>query len=126
MFLFKIILLFSLSIFTFASEEIKKTGFFTNEDCLKKGHFKDCSLDSFSCGYEGCFKDFEPTYHTEDNFVLYVHKDRKYYKIDARAIKRSKLDKIISKNNITIEGDYNSSTNIIIIKNLLLLGHDNK
>ena len=86
MFLFKIILLFSLSIFTFASEEIKKTGFFTNEDCLKKGHFKDCSLDSFSCGYEGCFKDFEPTYHTEDNFVLYVHKDRKYYKLDTRAI----------------------------------------
>ena len=102
----------------FSLEKIEKTGFFSNEECIKKGHFYDCSLDSFVCGYEGCFRDYEPAYKTGDNFVLYVHKDRKYYKIDISNIKRYKLDKFISKNSVTISGDYNVSSNTIILSNI--------
>jgi len=100
-----------------AKDDFKKTGFFTNADCAKKGNFKDCSLDSYSCGYEGCFKDYEPTELVNNNFILYVHDEGKYYEVNASDIRRSSLDYIINKNNITLFGEYNSTTNTITLHN---------
>jgi len=100
-----------------AEDNFKKTGFFTNSDCSKKGNFKNCSLDSYSCGYEGCFKDYEPTKRADDNFILYVHNEGKYYEVNASMLRRSSLDKIINKSNITLFGEYNSTTNTIALHN---------
>ena len=117
----KIALLISMLLFigTLANAEdgFEKTGFFTNTDCAKKGNFKGCSLDSYTCGYEGCFKEYEPTKRVNDDFMLYVHDEGKYYEVNASAIRRSLLDKIINKNRITLIGEYNSKTNTIILHN---------
>jgi len=115
----KVALLISILLFTGtlsnAKDDFKKTGFFTNSDCAKKTNFKDCSLDSYSCGYEGCFKEYEPTKRVNENFILYVHNEGKYYEVNTSAIRRSLLDKIINKNEITLYGEYNVTNNIIIL-----------
>ena len=108
-----ILILISLSTFTNAKELFSKTGFFTNSDCAQKGNFKDCYLESYSCGYENCFKDYEPSKRINENFVLYVHDEGKYYDVNATNLKRSSLDRIVNKSSITLFGEYNSSTNII-------------
>jgi len=108
-----IFILISLSASANAKELFSKTGFFTNSDCAQKGNFKDCYLESYSCGYEDCFKDYEPVNRVNENFVLYVHNEGKYYEVNASVIRRSLLDRVINKNSITLTGDYNSSTNTI-------------
>jgi len=113
-----ILILTSLNTFINAEEPFEKIGFFTNADCAKKGNFRDCYLESYSCGYEGCFKETLPTDLVEDNFVLFVHDEGKNYSVDVNLINRSEIDKVISKNNIKLIGEYNSSTNTIFVKKL--------
>jgi len=110
-----ILILISLSTFTNAEELFSKTGFFTNSDCAQKGSFTDCYLESYSCGYEDCFKDYEPSKRVNESFVLYVHNEGKYYDVNATNLKRSSLDRIINKNMITLFGEYNSSANTIML-----------
>jgi len=110
---FLILILISLNTSTNAKELFSKTGFFTNSDCAQKGNFKDCYLESYSCGYENCFKDYEPTRRANENFILYVHNEGKYYRVNTDEVRRSSLDEIINKNSITLIGDYNISTNTI-------------
>ena len=98
------------------ASEFKKTGFLTTKSCADKGVFTDCSLDSYSCGYEGCFKTNEPGVNKKVDLVLFVHDDGKYYNVDAQSFSRAELDEGVSKNEVTIIGEYDKHKNMIVVQ----------
>jgi hypothetical protein len=106
----------SLAMTSVVAKGFEKKGFLTTKACAKVGAFKDCSLDSFSCGYEGCFLDTEVGVETKTELVLFVHDDGKYYNIDASSFHRSELDEGSSRNEVTIVGEYNKNSNTIIVQ----------
>jgi len=94
----------------------QKVGFLTTKDCAEKGTFTSCNLESFVCGTEGCFKETEAGVITTDEMVLFVHDEGKYYKIDPSNMPRSQFDAGVSRNLVTIGGEYDSVGNTIIAK----------
>lgn len=97
------------------ASEFSKTGFLTTKGCAEKGIFTDCSLDAYSCGTEGCFKTTEAGVVTGAELVLFVHNDGKYYNVDSSTIHRSELDEGVSRNEVTIIGEYDKRKNTIVI-----------
>ena len=111
--------LFALTL-TMASASVKgfeKKGFLTTKDCALKGTFKDCSLDAFNCGSEGCSLNNHVIVGSEgkDTLVLFVHDDGKFYNVDASSFHRSELDEGVSRNEVTISGEYNKRSNTIVV-----------
>ncbi len=94
----------------------EKKGFLTTKACADQGIFKDCSLDSFVCGTEGCFAKTEPGVTKKVQLVLFVHDDGKYYNVDASKFHMSELDEGVSKNEVTIAGEYNKRRNTIVVQ----------
>ena len=110
------ILALSLAAAGVSAKGFEKKGFLTTKGCAEKGAFADCSLDSFSCGYEGCSENTPVAVEKNVKFVLFVHDEGKYYNVDASKFHMSELDEGISKNEVTISGEYNKNTNSIIVK----------
>jgi len=68
--------------------EIEKKGVLATEECIKKGMFKDCKLDT-----------------TETSpLALYVHSEGAMYKIVPNGVALRDLDGGIGKNNVTVIG----------------------
>jgi len=105
-----VILLLSVLLF---SSEFNKIGFLTTLGCIKEGSFRDCPLETYSCGYKGCFLENDVGDNISDNLVLYVHKEGIYYTIDSSPIKTSIVDKLINSNNIRLIGEYDEVTNMV-------------
>lgn len=99
---------------TTALAETKK-GFLTTKACAEKGHFTDCSLDAYVCGSEGCFDKTEPGVTRKVEFVLFVHNDGTFYNVDTSKFHMSHLDEGVSKNEVTITGEYNKRTKTIVV-----------
>ena len=97
------------------ASEFEKNGFLTTKACAEKGIFVDCSLDAYSCGTEGCFETNEPGVNKPDSLVLFVHDDGKYYNIDAKSFSRAELDEGISKNAVTVTGEFDKRSNTIVV-----------
>ena len=110
------ILALSLTVVSVSAKGFEKKGFLTTKDCAKKGAFADCSLDSTACGTEGCSENTDVMVFKKDTLVLFVHDDGKYYNVDASKFHRSELDEGMSRNEVTIAGEYNKRSNTIIVR----------
>lgn len=96
------------------SEGIKKEGFLTTKWCAERGYFKDCRLESHVCGEGGCFKNWDFGDPVKEELVLFVHDEGKYYNIKlSDKIARYELDEAVSRNKVTVSGDYDEATNTI-------------
>ncbi|KIM11140.1 MAG: hypothetical protein KU37_05680 [Sulfuricurvum sp. PC08-66] len=98
-----------------SASEFEKKGFLTTKACAEKGIFADCSLDAFVCGTEGCFRKAEPGVITKEELVLFVHSEGKIYNLDASKFSRAHLDEGVSRNEVTIIGEFDKSTNTIVV-----------
>jgi len=95
-------------------ELFEKVGFLTTEDCALKGTFTSCYTESYVCGFEGCYKENEPGEVRPVQFVLFVHDDGKYYKVQLTdKLKQYQLDAGLGRNEVTIIGKYDEKENII-------------
>jgi len=95
-------------------EEFEKEGFLTTKACAEAGEFKDCYLENYACGSNGCFETTEAGVFKNTPLVLYSHNDGVIYTLDTSAIKPSELDEGVSRNLVTIIGEFDASTNTII------------
>jgi hypothetical protein len=68
--------------------EVEKKGFLATEECIKKGQFKDCKLDTT----------------VNSPFALYVHSEGIMYKLEPSSVSLHELDEGIGKNNVTVIG----------------------
>lgn len=68
--------------------EVEKKGFLATEECIKKGEFKDCRLDTT----------------LTSPLALYVHSEGTMYRLDPGSVHLRELDEGIGKNNVTIIG----------------------
>lgn len=108
------LLLSALAFAALANEgEFEKEGFLTTEKCAAAGEFKDCYLENFSCGSDGCFETTEPGVHTGAKLVLYSHDDGMTYNLDTSKIPASELDEGVSRNLVTFIGTFDKKTNTI-------------
>ena len=115
----KILIALSLLLVAANANGFEKKGFLTTKDCAQKGAFADCSLDSFVCGKEGCStsdKKMEPAKITKTDFVLFVHDDGKYYNVDVSKFHMSEMDEGVSRNEVTIIGEYDKRSNTIVVQ----------
>lgn len=92
----------------------EKDGFLTTEKCAEAGEFKDCYLENFACGSDGCFETTEAGVNKNTPLVLFSHKDGMIYKLDTSAVHASELDEGVSRNAVTIIGEYDASSNTIV------------
>ena len=95
----------------------EKQGFLGAKSCVEKGIFADCALESYDCGTEGCFRKKEVgTKATKVELVLFVHDDGKYYKLDTSKVHMSEMDEGLSRNMVTISGEYDKRANTIVVR----------
>jgi hypothetical protein len=95
-------------------ELFEKVGFLTTEDCALKGSFTSCYAESYVCGFEGCFTETEAGVIKPVQFVVFVHDDGKYYKIElTNKVKQYELDQGLGMNEVTIIGKYDEEENVI-------------
>lgn len=95
-------------------EPMEKMGFLTTENCAKAGEFRDCYLENYACGSNGCYQESEPGVQTKVNFVIFSHADGMTYNLDLSKIRMQDLDKVINVNDGSVVGEYNEATNTII------------
>lgn len=95
---------------------MEKMGFLTIDTCAAAGAFKDCYLENYVCGNDGCFQEFEPGVFGKVQLVLYSHVDGIAYKLDTADLEQSQLDKGINRNEVSIVGEYDASTNTLYAK----------
>lgn len=93
----------------------EKAGFLTTEKCAEAGEFKDCYLENFACGSDGCFETTEAGVNKNSPLVLFSHKDGVIYKLDTSAVHASEFDEGVSRDGVTIIGEYDASSNTIIV-----------
>ena len=98
----KLLLVFLLAVSSLlASPSTVKKGFLTTKTCAEQGTFVDCNLES---------------YNTND-LVLFVHEEGKYYKVKAKEAKVvARLDKALSRNNITLHTSNSSNDTLQVNK----------
>ncbi|WP_200762891.1 hypothetical protein [Nitrosophilus alvini] len=95
-------------------EEAKKKGFLATKWCVENGYFADCRLESYLCGYGGCFKEWLPGNPEVDDLVLFVHDEGRYYRLDlANVPKYELLEKAANRNEVTIMGEIDEEAGVI-------------
>lgn len=95
---------------------MEKMGFLTVDTCADAGAFKDCYLENYVCGNDGCFQEFEPGVFGKVGLVLYSHVDGISYKLDVTDLDMSLIDTGINRNDVSIVGEYDASTNTLYAK----------
>jgi hypothetical protein len=97
----------------FAEADFEKEGFLTTEGCAKEGAFKDCYMENYACGSDGCYKNIEPGEDKKTPLVLFSHDDGIIYKLDIANVDRAEFDEGVSRNAVSIVGELDASTNTI-------------
>jgi len=94
----------------------EKQGFLTTKWCAEQGLFADCRLESVVCGEGGCFQNWEFDDKMKTELVVYVLDDLQYYEIKpTEHINMAELiEEGISRNLVTIKGNYDAKTNTIV------------
>ena len=101
----------------FASEgSFEKEGFLTTQGCAEAGAFTDCYLENYICGSDGCYKTTEAGVDKQTPLVLFSHDDGIIYKLDTSALKRFEYDAGVNRNAVTIVGEYDASSNTIVVQ----------
>lgn len=98
----------------FAADEFEKEGFLTTEACAKAGAFRDCYMENYACGSDGCYKKINPGEDKKVPLVLFSHDDGIIYKLDISHLPRAEFDEGVSRNAVTIIGELDKSTNTIV------------
>ncbi len=93
----------------------EKEGFLTTQACAEQGTFKDCYMENFVCGGDGCFQTTEAGVDKKTPLVLYSHDDGIIYKLDTSNVPREAFDIGISRNGVAVTGEYDSSSNTIVV-----------
>lgn len=107
----------ALSAFGQNSNKIEKKGFLATKWCVKNDMFADCRLETYHCGYEGCYKDWLPGDKNRGEIVLYVHDEGKIYNIKLSGVHMSELlDKAANRNEVTLIGNLSKDKKTIIVK----------
>ena len=100
----------------FAADAFEKSGFLTTEGCAKAGAFKDCYMENYLCGSDGCYMTTEAGVDKKTPLVLFSHDDGVIYKLETSAVARSVFDEGISRNAVSIVGELDASTNTIAVQ----------
>jgi hypothetical protein len=100
----------------FAASGFEKEGFLTTENCAKQGAFKDCYMENYVCGSDGCYRQTEAGVDKKTPLVLYSHDDGIIYKLDIGNVPRETFDAGISRNAVSIVGEFDASTNTIVVQ----------
>jgi hypothetical protein len=79
--------------------EVEKKGVLATVECLKKGYFKDCRLETMATSPMG----------------LFVHSEGIIYTLDMSDAPRHELDEDIGRNNVTVIGKLQSN-NVIKVR----------
>jgi hypothetical protein len=93
----------------------EKDGFLVTEACAEEGAFTNCFLNNYACGSNGCFLKTEAGVDLNTPLVLYVHDDNKIYKLDTSKIPRSEFDEGVNRNAVHIAGEYDASSNVVVV-----------
>lgn len=110
-----IIIAAALATALFAEDELfEKGGFLTTENCAKAGAFTECYLENYFCGSDGCYLETDENKQTP--LVLYSHDDNMIYKLDTSHVKPSVLDGGKNVNGVAMVGEFDPSTNTIIVQ----------
>ncbi len=97
-------------------EAFEKEGFLTTQACAEQGAFKDCYMENYVCGGDGCFRMTESGVDKKTPLVLYSHDDGIIYQLDTSNVPREEFDVGISRNGVSVTGEYDSSTHTIVVK----------
>ena len=98
----------------FAADAFEKEGFLTTQSCAEQGAFRDCYMENYACGSDGCFKKTDVAVDNNTPLVLFSHDDGKIYKLDTSHLPRAEFDEGVSRNAVTIVGEFDASTNTIV------------
>ncbi len=101
---------------TIVTEGFEKTGFLSTESCAKQGAFTDCYMENYVCGGDDCHLTTEVGVNQDTQLALFSHDDGVIYKLDVSAMQRSVFDTGINRNAVTIIGDFDASTNTIVVR----------
>jgi hypothetical protein len=99
-----------------AKDELK--GFLTTKWCLENGYLGDCRLESYACKSGDCFKEWTHDQEIQEELVLFLHTQSKYYHIKLKGVPRYKLDKAVNRNDITLIGEIDHKSNTITVTDL--------
>jgi hypothetical protein len=99
----------------FAAESFEKEGFLTTENCAKEGAFKDCRMENYACGSDGCYLTTEVGVDKNTPLALFSHDDGVIYKLDTANVDRGEFDEGVNRNAVTIVGEFDASTNTIVV-----------
>jgi len=110
----KIILIASMLLLSLSADEFEKEGFLTTAKCAEAGMFVDCYLENYACGSTDCNKETEAWVDNETPLVLFSHDDGVIYKVDSSKLNRGELIENVSRNKVSMTGEYDASTNTII------------
>ncbi len=106
----------ALSLTLFANDgAFEKEGFLTTQACAEQGTFKDCYMENYVCGSDGCFRTTEAGVDKKTPLVLYSHDDGMIYKLDTSNVPREQFDVGISRNGVAVIGEYDSSSHTIVV-----------
>jgi hypothetical protein len=100
----------------FAADAFEKEGFLTTEGCAKAGAFKDCYLENYLCGSDGCYLTSESGVDKKTPLVLFSHDDGVIYKLDLGSVPRATFDEGINRNAVSIVGEFDASSNTITVQ----------
>ncbi len=110
------ILIIALALSAFANEDaFEKEGFLTTQACAEQGSFKDCYMENYVCGSDGCYKTTEAGVDKKTPLVLFSHNDGIIYKLDISKLDRKEFDIGINRNGVSVTGEYDSSINTIVV-----------
>jgi len=101
---------------TIVTEGFEKSGFLSTEACAAQGAFTDCYMENYVCGSDSCFLITEAGVNKKIQLALFSHDDGVIYKLDTSLMKRSLFDTGINRNSVTIIGDFDASTNTIVVQ----------
>jgi hypothetical protein len=93
----------------------EKSGFLTTEQCASTGTFKDCYLENYACGSDSCYLGTEAGVDMNTPLVLYSHDDGVIYKLDISAVDRAALDTGVSRNDVTMIGEFDPGSTTIAV-----------
>jgi len=113
----KLTLLALSALVLFGAQQFEKKGFLTTKWCAKNDLFADCRLESYHCGYGGCFKDWLPGEKEKMELVLYVHDEGKIYNVKPAGVNVAELiEKAANRNEVTLIGTLEKDGKTIDVK----------
>jgi hypothetical protein len=98
--------------YTKGTQNIKLRGILVSKWCANRGLFTDCPLESYVCKKEDCFRNWDYK-KIDEELVLFVAEESRYYDVILDGIPRYKLDNSINKNQVRLMGKLDTTNHAI-------------